>query len=450
MRLSALLIAMMAAAAVAMAGLLVGHGPASAQSTPNTITVDTAEDESTDDGDCSLREAIESANADSGQVDGCAAGSGEDEIVFDVGPSATITLGSQLPQITDADGLSIDGENASITISGNDAVRVFHVNLGAKLALARLTVADGFTIGNGSGTVNDGTLTVTNSTFSGNSTQFSGGGIKNNATLTVTNSTFSGNSAFNGGGIYNSVATTLTVTSSTFSENSASQGGAIENDGTATLKNTIMANSPSGGNCSNFETLTDGGYNIDDGTTCGFSTTNNSQPSTNPLLDSNGLQDNGGPTKTIALQATSPAIDKGNSFGSTSDQRSVQRPQDAPAIENAPGGDGSDIGAFEVVNAPPVAQNDSYTIQEGKRSLRVPASAGVLANDSDPEGDALTVRLVRAPQVGTLKLRKDGSFVYEMPKKMFLRNEFNGVAFVYEVRDELGNTDRAKVTINKG
>ena len=51
---------------------------------------------------------------------------------------------------------------------------------------------------------NVGTLTITNSTFSGNSGINYGGGIFNNGgTATITNSTFSGNSASSGGGIYN-------------------------------------------------------------------------------------------------------------------------------------------------------------------------------------------------------------------------------------------------------
>ncbi len=55
--------------------------------------------------------------------------------------------------------------------------------------------------------------------------------------LTVSNSTFNGNSTgSNGGGIYNGAAggsATLTVTNSTFSSNSAGSGGGIDNDGTA-------------------------------------------------------------------------------------------------------------------------------------------------------------------------------------------------------------------------
>ena len=110
-----------------------------------------------------------------------------------------------------------------------------------------------------------------------------------------------------------------------------------------TLKNTIVANSPAGGNCRNEGgTLTDGGYNIDDDNSCGLSTANNSMPSTNPLLASS-LANNGGPTKTIALLKGSPAINaipqatNGCGTDVTKDQRGVSRPQ----------GEGCDIGAFE-------------------------------------------------------------------------------------------------------
>src|SRR4030095_10323373 len=58
------------------------------------------------------------------------------------------------------------------------------------------------------------------------------------------------------------------------------------------------------------------------------------------------LQNNGGPTDTLAL-LIGPAIDAGHPFGVTSDQRGPPRPGDYPLIPNAPGGDGADIGAFE-------------------------------------------------------------------------------------------------------
>ena len=351
-----------------------------------------------DSGSGSLREAINAANAPD---------SGEDRITFDIPSSdpgcsedgCTIKLVSQL-SITDASGLTIDGGSASITVSGEGQTRVFSVfsgNTKPSATLKNLTVADGFVFGSsiGGGIFNGGTLEVADSTFSGNSSPL-GGGITNDGTLTVTNSTFSGNSSDQGGGIGN-IRGALTVINSTFSGNSAIQGSGIwsgpENLGALTvtnstisqnimhphdqahgggiastnggsLKNTIVANN-SGENC--IGTLTDGGYNIDDGTTCGFSTNNNSQPSTKPLLDPDGLKDNGGPTKTIALQEGSPAIDQGNSFGSTTDQRGEGRPQDDPAIQSAPDGDGSDIGAFELDTTAPTVS--SVTPTSGKTGV---------------------------------------------------------------------------------
>lgn len=65
-----------------------------------------------------------------------------------------------------------------------------------------------------------------------------------------------------------------------------------------------------------------------------------------PLLGS--LQMNGGFTPTHALLPGSPAIDRGNSFGVCADQRGYRRPYNFSSIPNARGGDGSDIGAFEL------------------------------------------------------------------------------------------------------
>jgi CSLREA domain-containing protein len=342
--------------------LLVGPElPPAHAATP--ITVNTAADETTlNDGLCSLREAIQNADDnDAFTFPECQGGSGADTILFNLGPSATITLGSPpppatpLPDITDDAGLTIDGGNNAITVSGGGNTQVFSVCGCGDLTLTNLTVADGKATTpepSGAGIYNEGgTVTVTNSTFSGNSAGDSGGAIFNESgsTLRVTNSTFSGNSAGDsGGGIYN--GGTLTVTNSTFSGNSAStQGGAILNAFDWTLRNTILANSPSGGNCFNSgNLLIDGGYNIEffPGNTCSFNAST-SKSNTDPQF-AGGLANNGGPTQTIALQPTSPAVDAippagGCEVGITTDQRGVSRPQGA----------GCDIGAFELVPTPP-------------------------------------------------------------------------------------------------
>jgi len=412
--------------------VLISSDPAWAQRNgANVITVNTDEDESNTDGDCSLREAITAADTNAA-VDACDTGSAtqRDAIHFSLGPEATIILDSELPPVTDTSGLNINGLEAKITVSGDDSVQVLQVGLGAKLTLHNLTVAHGsaetgFAAGGGA-LNNGGTLRVDHSTFSNNSALF-GGGIQNSnaGTLKVINSSFSDNSALEGGGIRNGSGT-LEVTNSTLSGNSSTGnpgfGGGIENNnvGTATvtkstlsnnttamtsgsgagieniggtltvtnstlsgnnrngatsgsagidnnqgtlnvisstfsnngvrdegsatsgttLSNTILANVPSpGNNC--VGTVIDDGYNISDDETCNFTETT-SENGTDPKLASM-LANNGGPTQTIALLMGSPALNAipkaTNGCGTEikTDQRGVMRPQ----------GKKCDIGAYE-------------------------------------------------------------------------------------------------------
>jgi hypothetical protein len=162
-------------------------------------------------------------------------------------------------------------------------------------------------VADGGGLYNGGTLAVTGSTLAGNSAAgYNGdgvGGIFNDeGTLTVSNSTLSGNTGYSGGGIYNSYGT-LTVSNSTLSGNNYA---AIANlHGTLTLSNSIVAGN-AGDPLSGF---IDANHNLIGG---------------NPLLGP--LQDNGGPTKTRALLADSPALNAGDTAQlGVADQRGVVR-----------------------------------------------------------------------------------------------------------------------------
>jgi choice-of-anchor C domain-containing protein len=249
------------------------------------------------------------------------------------------------------------------------------VRLAASTISGNSTDISGDIASNGGGIYNDsGTVTIDNSTISNNTTHNGGGGLFNVGTMTVRTSTISGNTAiFSGGGGIANISSTLTVGNSTIAGNNASWGGGIYTTGKLTISDTTIAlnTSPAGsggGIFSQFNPpvlvgasiiaanvgdnclldgpsqLTDAGYNDDDAATCGFSTANHSLPNTDPLLDPAGLQENGGPNQTIALQAGSPAIDAippgANGCGTTvtQDQRGISRPQGA----------GCDIGAFEV------------------------------------------------------------------------------------------------------
>ncbi len=145
----------------------------------------------------------------------------------------------------------------------------------------------------------------------------------------------------------------MTVQSCTFAENIFSDHGAIYLNQamlpTLRIGNTILQG-PGGIIRNNGGTVTSLGYNLttDDGG--GFLTATGDQVHADPKLDPAGLQNNGGATLTIALLPNSPAIDQGNSFGLTSDQRGGARPIDNPNVSNA--SDGSDIGAFEAASDP--------------------------------------------------------------------------------------------------
>ena len=352
---------------------------------------------------CSLRGAIQQANT-TPDTDG---------ITFtipasDPGCSAgvcTITISSVLPLITTS--MSINGPGSDKLIvraaTGSVNVHVFDVPSAITLTLAGLTISNGSNFGSGGGIYNPGgtvnvirctisgnqamgggtaagiysagTLNVTNSTISGNlNTTGNGGGIVNfGGTTIVINSTISGNSGnANGGGIMNFGGGTVYVTNSTITGNTAigsiGRGGGIQNGGgTVNVKNSIVAlNSSTAEGPDVSGTFVSAGFNLigkSDGS-MGF-TTATDQTGTialplDPKLDPIGLRNNGGSTRTIALLPSSSAIDKGTSNALTvgfvtTDQRGSGFPRtfDNPAIPNAAGGDGTDIGAFERASRTP-------------------------------------------------------------------------------------------------
>jgi len=188
------------------------------------------------------------------------------------------------------------------------------------------------------------------------STPAAGGAISNSGAgaLTVTNCTFSGNSGAGGGAIQSLHGGT--VTSSTFSNNSAGAGGAgaaiLANNTTVQVTNSILAGS-TGANCGvqSAGAIGNGADNISDDGSCGFGSSVGANGDTIgdnvlPLLGTSGLQNNGGPTDTIALQPTSPAVNA-VPIGDcpATDQRGDPRPD--------PGDNSStcDIGAFESIDA---------------------------------------------------------------------------------------------------
>ncbi len=415
-----------------------------------------------DAGPGTLREAIQSANANPGP----------DTIEFAsdlAGSTITLTHGD----LGITDDLTITGLGADqLTISGNNSSRIFRVDdykaTTITVEISGLSLVDGYgflggavyngedltvedsTLANnravlGGGLANDGTVTVHNSTFANNSAAVYAGGIWNkDGTATVTNSTLADNSAHYGGGIYNSTYGTLTVTNSTLAHNSAHCGGGIRNYMFSTLK---LTNSLVGGNTAtlwapdveNYLGTIDAAYNvIQDGAGSGIvDGVNGNQVGVDPLLDPAGLQDHGGPTQTIALQPDSPAIDAGSNAEAVGpDGQPLAYDQRGPGFPRIVAGT-VDVGAFEVQNQSPIADDDQAITAEDCAVI-----INVLANDSDPDGDPLTVTEVADPASGSVEINDCGTITYTPDV------DFNGVdSFMYTLSDGAGGTDTATVTI---
>jgi CSLREA domain-containing protein len=381
------------------------NGPA-AYAAP-TIIVTTMADEITNDGNCSLREAIRAANTNAA-VDACEAGSATEQDTVVV-PPGTYQLSidgrnedASLTGDLDITGnITINGTGAAITTVAGGGDRVIHVLLGATVRITGLTITGGsLPFGEGAGIRNEGALDLVNVAVAGNRVSLPippepcpfpdcpviptgggagianfgvlrvvastisnnrlepmsdpeagfGGGIMNLGQATLINSTVTDNTAFDGAGIGGG---TTVLESSTVALNISDSPVAGISRSSLTMRNSIVArNQPltSGiGNFSDCETAVSEGFNLVSACTLTGDQTGNLigvDPKLGPLSN------NGGPTPTLALLAGSPAIDAANPVppGSTAlacpptDQRGVSRPQDG----NLDGQPVCDIGAYEL------------------------------------------------------------------------------------------------------
>jgi CSLREA domain-containing protein len=182
--------------------------------------------------------------------------------------------------------------------------------------------------GNGAGIFSEGFLTIQASTISGNTLLGNGMGAGIRADYAIIrNSTIAFNSSpsLPGAGIY----------------------------GSNSIGNVILANNsaPSSPDCNG--TILSEGYNLVEtfGSICTINgTTDTNIYGQNPELLPLAL--NGGMTMNHALSNTSPALDRGNRFDTTQDQRGLPRPIDIPGIPNA--SDAADMGAYEGQDGVPV------------------------------------------------------------------------------------------------
>lgn len=217
---------------------------------------------------------------------------------------------------------------------------------------------------NGNGTVTDSTFTgntsalsggaiecdnqsisIAASTFGGNRAATNGGAIYSACNLNLVNSTLSANEAIQGGGgLYQTGAGAVsTVGASTIANNKAAFGAGVYNDGsgvlpsTLSLRMTLLADNTTG-NCDGV--VASLGYNLSSDTNCAsFTQTGDAQ---NLSLALGQLANNGGPTYTRVPLPGNPAINRvpAASCPYTSDQRHLPRPYnnkcDVGAVEATP------------------------------------------------------------------------------------------------------------------
>jgi CSLREA domain-containing protein len=346
-------------------------------------------------GACTLRAAIDQANASAGG-DVITLPAGAYHLTGAANEDANVSGDLDIDDVGTA-GTTINGAGArttSIVGTGTDRV-VETLDSIENVSISGLAITGGGGVDEGGGILAAGTLGLTNASVVGNhsdatgATSNEGGGIfinnhgnlrnvtisgnvaaratgnifgpegggvfdNGSPTSSFVNVTISGNAAVGagaqGGGVfYNADANSTTYTNVSLAGNSVSgsgsEGGGIFVNDELTLKNTIVALNRAGAavdNCSLNDTLHSAGHNLDEGTDCTFSAPGDLS-SSNPLLG--GLADNGGSVDTRALLAGSPAIDTGDAAGCpATDARGIARPQGA----------GCDIGAFEAeALAPP-------------------------------------------------------------------------------------------------
>jgi hypothetical protein len=367
-----------------VAGATLGVGPAMAHgaylyvgsNADNSAASDCADSTNTD---CTLRQAITDANADSAF----------DYIYFRSGLSGTITLGSEIA-ITNPVAIYGNGANVN-TVSGDNSYRVFDINMataGDYVGIRSLTIADGDASAGGGIFDADAVLGISDSRVTGNSATNDGGGIYirgddgyGGSYTRIVETTIDGNHAGDqGGGMYGYESVgrlgTSTVSgntaggvgggvssynpsftySSTISGNSSLYaGGFFTNNGYGAIYNSIVANNSAPGADPDLGHSFYAGFDLIRTPDTAFLATppypGHAGPNIlgqDPLLGP--LQNNGGTTPTLRQANTSPVIDRGLSYDN-GDQRGVQRPIDIPDRPNAPGGDGGDMGSVELTAA---------------------------------------------------------------------------------------------------
>jgi sugar lactone lactonase YvrE len=382
------------------------------------------------------------------------------QAIADAVPSETITFDAALSGQTIALGgsellinadLTIDASALAdgITISGNNASRVFNVTSGIVI-IDSLTISDGLTTGRGGAISSNGTITIKNSTIRDNTAGDIGGAIVNFGILTLQNSTVADNTADGtsgqafGGGIFSFA--TLNLVNSTIVGNTALtiSGGVRAQNGTVTIENSIIAGntSPSATDLSisGSPTFTILGTNLIGDNSSVTTTFPAGSPNINgdlvgtpgaeidPLLAP--LGNFGGPTDTMPPQLLSPARDAAGALdpGGT-DQRG------APRFANG----ALDIGAVEANYDLVVTTNADSGPDSLREAIETAIPGSAITFGAALEG--ATIGLDGIPLVVTRDLTIDASGL-----SSGLTLDGNGASGVLQIQSSVVTLDSLTIT----
>ena len=300
------------------------------------------------------------------------------------------------------------------SVNGGGAIG--HYDSRTSMTLSGVTVTNNSTGAAGGGIGNSGSMTIVDSTISGNSApggNGNGGGIYQGATaLTIFGSTISGNNAVRGGGIYRQGGT-FNITNSTVSGNtSVQEAGGIANPTALnnvtitgntsnnnrgsgiftsgfTMKNTILAGN-NGNDCESSSGTSEGHNILGKNSACAFTATTGDQVGTaaapiDPLLGP--LQNNGGPTLTHELLSGSPALDAGNPAAPGSGGDACASGDQRGAIR--PGGIACDVGAFELKLGSDLSITKTADPEPAAVGAKLTYTVTVTNHGPDPAGDVV-------------------------------------------------------------
>ena len=211
---------------------------------------------------------------------------------------------------------------------------------------------------------------------------------------------------------------TATITNSTIAGNTAPSGANLglragPGTPTVTIRGTLLADPIDGANCeAGGAAISSGGFNLEDATppTCPLTQPTDVFGPDPGLLP---LADNGGVGQTHAFSKTSPVVDAGMAFGLRVDQRGLTRPFGFGDIADVAGGDGSDIGAFEL--HAPACEDGNDNDGDGTIDLADPGCTDSADGDeADPPADAdttpeLTLELTAKRKQETERLKVQAS-----------------------------------------